>query len=111
MTVTVYGPRFDRPENWPTPTSPPEGPQEFEMLRRFTAPQLRKMGLAYWEKEVTAPLMLFPAEWYHAIPAGFEIEDINGRREKFQPGETNDDRRFGALPYGIRAKAGPSAEA
>ncbi len=111
MTVTIYGPRFHRPEDWPTPASPPTGLEEFEMLRHFTAPQLRKMGLAYWNEDTVTPLMLFPAEWYESIPAGFEFEDINGCTEKFVPGETDDDRRLGALPYGIRAKAGPNVEA
>jgi hypothetical protein len=46
-------------------------------------------------------IMLFPGEWYASIPDGFEVITISGTREKFQPGVTDNDTRYGCLPYGI----------
>ena len=45
--------------------------------------------------------MLFPESWYKYIPEGFEVMGIDGVKEYFQPGKTEDDSRFGMLAYGI----------
>ena len=36
-----------------------------------------------------------------SIPAGTEIVDINYATEKFEPGKTDDDYRFGMLAFGV----------
>lgn len=46
-------------------------------------------------------ILLIPAEWYNSIPEGFEIYGLSGEKENFKKGETDDDRRFGCLAYGI----------
>ncbi len=72
---------------------------EFEHLRTLTCEELKAIGCGRWEEATT--LMLFPATWYEHIPAGFEVVDINGDKEAFVPGVTDDDRRFGRLAYGV----------
>jgi hypothetical protein len=59
---------------------------------------LKELGLRRWNDD----LWLFPAEWYDYIPDGTLVEDINGFVEEFSHGQTDDDRRFGVLAYGIR---------
>jgi len=67
--------------------------------------ELKKLGLGSWdEPKGGVATMLFPAEWYKEIPAGFEVVDIFGEKEKFQPGKSDDDQRMGFLPYGIEVK-------
>lgn len=46
-------------------------------------------------------ILLFPGEWYNIIPDGFEIIGLNGEKYPFQKGKSDDDIRFGCLPYGI----------
>lgn len=74
------------------------------MLTRLSADTLKSLGCGTWDEpdENGKVLMLFPYQWYPHIPAGFEIEDINGETERFEPGKTDDDRRFGCLAYGVR---------
>ena len=77
----------------------------FDKLKSMSQSELKKLGLGVWdEPEGGVATMLFPAEWYKEIPAGFEVVDINGEKEKFQPGKSDDDQRMGFLPYGIEVK-------
>lgn len=46
-------------------------------------------------------IILLPAEWYGAIPEGFELISISGRKELFKKGVTDNDQRFGCLAFGI----------
>lgn len=46
-------------------------------------------------------LMLFPGEWFWAIPEGFSLCSITGREFKFDRQETNDDTRCGMLAFGV----------
>lgn len=75
---------------------------------------LEALGLQVWSDEVDAnghALWLFPAEWYPKLPAGLKVETISGRVEEFEPGKTDDDQRFGALSFGIRARPPVQKEA
>lgn len=108
--VNVYGPQFHRTADMPPVKAPPTG--DWNLLRDKTASEMKAMGCALWSSESDKHgrvLMLFPYEWYDHIPAGFEIEVIDGEIERFDPGETDDDMRFGVLAYGIRVHQDASA--
>lgn len=47
-------------------------------------------------------VLLFPAEWYNAIPNGFMVTGLYGESYPFEKGKSDDDMRFGCLAYGIR---------
>lgn len=79
-------------------TVPAAPPKDFDALRSMTKDQLQELGMREWDEE---GLMLFPGEWYDFIPAGYEIVTITYSKEKFKPGKTDDDIRFGCLSYGI----------
>jgi hypothetical protein len=97
--VTVYAPphrsRMDGKEAAPAPLTR----AEFERLRALPREKLIHLGLRPWSEE--SGLLLFPVEWYDAIPDGFEVVDIFGKTEQFVAGQTDDDCRFGVLAFGI----------
>lgn len=123
--VQIITPQFDRGKGEPPPrVCPPRA--VLENLASWGVEQLRSVGLRAWnnpddpedadepqpDRRSCVPvgyrgfgprgqLWLFPAEWYDDLPAGLDVVDINGCHEKFVPGETDDDRRFGCLAYGI----------
>jgi len=104
--VEIVTPQFTRPANW---TPPQSAPADFEVLRKMSASALRELGLRPWGRREDADgneiagetLYLFPGEWYWSIPAGFEVVDIFFETEKFVPGRTDNDIRFGCLSFGI----------
>lgn len=49
-------------------------------------------------------IILFPGEWYNIIPDGFKTTSLNGETVEFKKGKSDDDIRFGCIPYGIRRK-------
>jgi hypothetical protein len=77
---------------------PPAPPEDFESLRTMTKDQLKTLGLGPWDE---SGLMLFPGEWFDFIPVGFDVVDINGHHEKFDPKTSDNDTRFGCLAIGI----------
>lgn len=101
--IDVTTPQFDRASDMSRPKSPPS---DWKSLRLRKSSELRAMGCGAWanRRSDKTSLMLFPAEWYEAIPSGFEVETISGRTEFFVPGETDNDRRFGCLAYGVRVE-------
>ncbi len=52
--------------------------------------------------EVDEDVILIPGEWYNIIPDGFIVTGLNGEQYPFKNGDSDDDIRFGCLPYGIR---------
>ena len=78
----------------------PEDRMDIYSLCNADEETLKDLGLRPWNEEHTH--WLFPAEWYDHIPEGTFVETINGAVEEFEHGATDDDRRFGVLPYGIR---------
>ena len=123
--VEIRGPQFDRPAGSVKPGAPPATPEAWEALRYLGPNALRALGLGSWDG---ADLHLLPAEWYNAIPVGYELVCITGaayphrpypRRadgttvdwaavdaaRRAQPGLkfTDDEPRCGCLAYGIRA--------
>lgn len=83
----------------------PNTPEEYEAIKSLDGPTLKKIGCQVWNEEGGRTHWLYPSEWYAHIPAGTEIVDINGETEKFEPGVTDDDIRFGALAYGFIQQA------
>lgn len=98
--VSVYAPphrsRMDGKEAAPAPLTC----AEFDRLRTLPREKLIDLGLRPWDE---SGLLLFPFEWYAAIPDGFEVVDIFGKTEQFVAGQTDDDCRFGVLAFGIVA--------
>ena len=90
----------------PWPATPPS---DWAAISRMSKQALWELGLRPWNDpdEEGMVLMLFPGLWYDAIPSGLEIVDINGERERFVRGVTDNDIRFGCLAYGILVSVGP----
>jgi hypothetical protein len=112
-TVQIVTP----PANWTKPQGAPTTQEEWEGLRYCTREELLSLGCGSWNDH---GLMLFPGEWYNAIPLGYELRCINGETSAHRPyprfpnGEidwdaardeefTDDDIRFGCLAYGVMA--------
>ena len=76
----------------------------FYKLSEVSEGQARGLGMQRWTEsdESAGDLWLFPAEWYEAIPEGFEVEAIDGEQKRFSQRTCSRDRRQGALAYGIR---------
>ncbi len=51
-----------------------------------------------------AEILLFPGEWYNHIPEGFIVTGLRGEQYPFQNGKSDNDTRYGCLPYGIMRK-------
>lgn len=96
--VLVKTPQFDRLPTDQVPAEAPAGWLAFLKLYELTGAQLRTLGLGNWD----GGLFLLPHEWYTHIPRGFPLECIDGTIERFEPGITDDDKRFGCLAYGVR---------
>lgn len=97
-------PQFDR-TNGRTVNWIPKTKKEFDILKQMDEKTLKMLGLQKWTEE--DELWLYPAEWYDSIPDGYEIVDINNVTENFKHGETDDDRRFGALAFGFKSNMNP----
>ena len=106
-TIEIVTPQFER-----TGSVVPSLPDMWEQLRSLSVDTLRSIGCGIWdEPDATGrALMLFPKEWYDHIPEGFEVDGIDGERETFKRGGTDDDYRFGCLAYGVKVLARGAAE-
>lgn len=111
--IGVVTPQFERGPGEPTPGPAPADFAAFESLRGCPETMLRSLGMGVWGRQERADgtefgpvLCLFPGEWYKHIPAGLEVVDINFQRDKFVPGETDNDIRFGCLAYGVLSAEG-----
>ena len=54
------------------------------------------------ELEIDEDIWMIPGEWYNSIPNRFLITGLYGETYPFEKGKSDDDIRFGCLPYGIR---------
>jgi hypothetical protein len=70
---------------------------DISSLRSKTAAELQELGCHLWDE---SGLMLFPKEWFDAIPDGFVVVSISGACKPWNKGLSN-DHRFGMLAYGI----------
>jgi len=107
--VSVLTPQFERPEGGKPPWTPKTA-EEFDKLPSMSEKALRFLCCKPWDDmDNGMVLWCYPGEWYESIPAGYEIVDIFNETESFVPGETDDDIRFGCLPYGfLKAKEAES---
>ena len=99
-TLNISTPQFTRTDGHSI-TYTPTTQDEYAALRNLEPENLKKIGCQIWDKEYGKTIWLYPGEWYNHIPAGTEIVDIFGDTERFIPGETDDDIRFGALSFGF----------
>lgn len=99
-TVNFVSPQFTRTDGRLV-SYLPNTLEEYAALPKMNPENLKKIGCQKWDKVPGGVHWLYPAEWYEHIPSGTEIVGINGVTEKFEPGVTDDDRRFGALSYGF----------
>ena len=106
--VRVITPQFDR-EDGTTVLVP--GDLDWKNIDKLSETTLKELGLRKWDEPDAngMVLWLFPAEWYDYIPDGVEVVTISNRREVFKRGETDDDRRYGMLAYGVVCPATPPA--
>lgn len=54
--------------------------------------------------DIDEDVILFPGEWYNAIPNGFMVTGLYGESYSFEKSKSDDGIRFGCLPYGFRRK-------
>lgn len=101
--VEIITPQFTR-----TDGIVPSLPQvKFSELPSLPADTLRAIGCQKWDEPDAngETLWLYPHDWYDVIPDGTPIIDINGEKEVFKRGETDDDMRFGALAFGFMSRS------
>ncbi len=85
----------------------PKTIEEYNSLKKAPRDILLDIGLRIWNEKDKKVHYLYPGEWYEYIPEGIEVSGIFGETEKFKKGITDDDIRFGCLPYGfIREEGG-----
>lgn len=108
-TIQIVTPQFERAAS-EGKIPPYPGDEAFAKLAALTDAERRAYGLRPWN-EPSDPadgdrygggvLWLLPGEWYDYMPARWRLVDISGRAEAFERGATDNDIRFGCLPYGI----------
>lgn len=98
--LQIATPQFERTDGKKI-TYVPTTPEQYAALKHLTREGRKSLGMAPWDEREDEELWLFPHQWYAHIPAGLEVVDINYAVEKFEPGKTDDDRRFGLLSFGV----------
>jgi hypothetical protein len=100
--IHVTTPQFDRADGLQVP----KPLIDFAKLPSLAEETLKQIGCQKWDEPDSHGnvLWLYPAEWYDHIPNGTLVVDISGETEAFKRGETDDDRRCGALAYGFLRK-------
>lgn len=94
QAVQFISPQFERTDGL-VPVANPHG--WFSLLHAMPEKTLRAIGMQPWDGR----LWLFPYEWFNAIPKGFPVQSINGKHSKWDAETHSDDKRCGALAYGI----------
>ena len=112
MTFCTTTPVFERAEGEPAPIVPPDA-DFFDSLDQLDWNAMKEVGMMPWNdtgnpdpEDVElfgegVTLWLLPGEWYRHIPDGLPLVTISGKRMRFRLGESDDDIRFGMLPYGV----------
>lgn len=103
MNIQIYTPQFDRTWDLDFQFIPKNETEFLDFIKNAPNDILLGCGFCFWAKPKKGRpgLYLFPGEWYDCIPEGFQVVDISGESEFFKKGFTDDDTRFGCLPYGI----------
>lgn len=71
-----------------------------ELCKRKKKTELLKNGFCVWDDEKPT-LMLIPSNLYNSIPNGYTVYSLGRKKEKFKSGVSDNDSRFGCLPYGV----------
>lgn len=95
----VQRPQFDRASTEQGPAEYP-GDDALAGLSGLDQQSLYDLGLRCWRHE-DPELWCFPAEWYDSLPDGLEITTISGAKKTFVRGQTDNDRRYGCLAFGV----------
>lgn len=95
--IKITTPQFKR-EDGVVPQKPEKSVEWFMSLKKKSRAQLKELGMRPWNED---GLWLFPGEWYNSIPENLCVIGINYKEEKFKNGKSDDDVRFGCLPYGL----------
>lgn len=104
--VEIVTPQFDRTDGKAILYFP-NSVEEFNALKSMSKEMLLKLGLLMWnghEDKKTWIHWMYPYQWYDFIPQHYMVTDIFEVDEPFIKGVTDDDRRFGCLPYGFIQK-------
>jgi len=102
--VKIITPQFKRTGKLKKEYTPKNKADLNRIISDCTHKQLTNMGCGVWEKTKEHTHYLYPGEWYNHIPEDFEIVSISGKTSKFKKGKSDDDIRFGCLPYGFLRK-------
>lgn len=97
--VGVVTPQFDRTDGVVVVVRP-QSAEHIDKIKKLPSDVLRRIGVGVWSGGHDWTHYLFPVEWYDYIPEGYPIVTINGETKLFEHGGSDDDRRFGQLPYG-----------
>ena len=103
-SITFISPQFDRMDGRMV-TYLPDTAEEYEALKLMNAGNLKKVGCQIWDDNDGQITWLYPAEWYDHIPDGTEVVSISGDVKIFKKGETDNDKRYGALAYGFLSES------
>lgn len=98
--IEIVSSQIERDDNI-KPKAPADQEEFYLIINNYSKRELIKIGFGPWEKVGKKMLLLFPKEWYHSIPKGFETLSILGEKENFIPGKSDDDSRYGCLCYGL----------
>jgi hypothetical protein len=99
-TVRIMTPQFERVDGLKVPT-PLSDTNFWSTLCDRSDEDLNALGLQKWEEYPDGTTWLFPGEWYPNIPEGFVVTGICKETYGFETGVSDNDVRFGALPYGV----------
>ena len=101
-TVEFITPQFERIDGVQVPALIDFN--DWDNLHKKDPETLRALGFGVWDETENGKHWLFPKEWYAIIPDGFLITQIDGEKEEFKRGVTDDDYRFGCLSFGFISK-------
>lgn len=104
-SLQIVTPQFERTDGVTVPSPADFTRADWENLHTRPAETLEALGLGIWTKDKKRTHWLYPKEWYGLIPDGLPIVQIDGERELFKRGETDDDYRFGCLSFGFIQEA------
>lgn len=100
----VVTPQFDATTEKKLKYVPKHAATFYQIVNEAPREILIMLGFGLWDIEDGVETLLFPSDWYDVIPEGFEVFGISGKPKKFIKGVSDDDRRHGCLPYGIKRK-------
>jgi len=97
--VGIATPQFHRVDGI-VPRRAPGTAEGFDKMMRLPHDVLVRIGVSVWASGEGWMHYLFPGEWYDYIPEGYMVMAINDKNKAFVHGQTDNDIRYGMLPYG-----------